>query len=248
MIIGAPALVLAAAGEELGWRGFMLTRLIDSGLPKPILLSGLIWSLYHLPVILGGNYSHTNGNIFISAFLFLFSATAFSYIMAWLRLGTGSVWPCIIAHGAANTIFDVGFAGNSKGGDYLVSESGILTIIVMVIVAVALWRLFPPKVLLRTPQTSMTEGAEVVQSPAKFGYVGAGIFCIISGVASLLNSGVVTLIALGGAGLALLLFGHHELAFVNLKGLRRVGAALAAIVFLLGTIGYFAQAVFHFKL
>ena len=32
-----------AAGEEIGWRGYMLTRLIDAGWPKPILSSGLIW-------------------------------------------------------------------------------------------------------------------------------------------------------------------------------------------------------------
>ncbi|HLG77399.1 MAG TPA: hypothetical protein VKX46_13370, partial [Ktedonobacteraceae bacterium] len=31
------------AGEEIGWRGFMLTRLIDAGAPYPVLLSGFIW-------------------------------------------------------------------------------------------------------------------------------------------------------------------------------------------------------------
>ena len=34
--------VRTAAGEEIGWRGYMLTRLIDAGVPKPVLLSGLI--------------------------------------------------------------------------------------------------------------------------------------------------------------------------------------------------------------
>jgi uncharacterized protein len=33
-----------AAGEEIGWRGYMLTRLIDAGCPKPILTSGVIRS------------------------------------------------------------------------------------------------------------------------------------------------------------------------------------------------------------
>ena len=31
------------AGEEIGWRGYMLTRLIDAGVPRPVLVSGLIW-------------------------------------------------------------------------------------------------------------------------------------------------------------------------------------------------------------
>jgi hypothetical protein len=34
---------LTAAGEEIGWRGYMLTRLIDAGVPRPVLVSGLIW-------------------------------------------------------------------------------------------------------------------------------------------------------------------------------------------------------------
>jgi len=36
---------LLAAGEEIGWRGYMLTRLIDAGVPRPVLVSGLIWGL-----------------------------------------------------------------------------------------------------------------------------------------------------------------------------------------------------------
>src|SRR5262249_19324524 len=45
-----------AAGEELGWRGYVLTRLIDAGVPRPVLASGLIWGLWHVPLILGGAY------------------------------------------------------------------------------------------------------------------------------------------------------------------------------------------------
>src|SRR5829696_6734341 len=43
-----------AAGEEIGWRGYMLTRLIDAGVPRPVLVSGLIWGLWHIPLILAG--------------------------------------------------------------------------------------------------------------------------------------------------------------------------------------------------
>jgi hypothetical protein len=32
-----------AAGEEIGWRGYLLPRLIAAGAPRPILLTGLIW-------------------------------------------------------------------------------------------------------------------------------------------------------------------------------------------------------------
>ncbi len=36
-------------GEELGWRGYLLTRLVDSRLPHPLLLGGLVWGVWHLP-------------------------------------------------------------------------------------------------------------------------------------------------------------------------------------------------------
>src|SRR5712692_4975677 len=56
LTIGVPIAALAAAGEEIGWRGYMLTRLIEAGVPRPIFVSGLIWAGWHLPLILGGVY------------------------------------------------------------------------------------------------------------------------------------------------------------------------------------------------
>jgi membrane protease YdiL (CAAX protease family) len=42
--IGTIVGILTAPGEEIGWRGYMLTRLIDAGIPRPILVSGLPWA------------------------------------------------------------------------------------------------------------------------------------------------------------------------------------------------------------
>lgn len=44
-------------GEEWGWRGYLLPRLMPLGKPKAYLLLGLIWGLWHAPLILMGfNY------------------------------------------------------------------------------------------------------------------------------------------------------------------------------------------------
>ena len=44
-------------GEELGWRGFLLPRLMPLGKTKAYLLLGVIWGLWHAPLILiGFNY------------------------------------------------------------------------------------------------------------------------------------------------------------------------------------------------
>lgn len=48
---------LAALGEEIGWRGFLLPALMPLGKTKAYLLLGVIWGLWHLPLVLVGfNY------------------------------------------------------------------------------------------------------------------------------------------------------------------------------------------------
>src|SRR3712207_7188827 len=58
MVVG----LVLAAGEEIGWRGYMLTRLIDAGVPRPVFASGLIWALWHVPLVLGGDRKSTRLN------------------------------------------------------------------------------------------------------------------------------------------------------------------------------------------
>ena len=44
-------------GEEFGWRGYLLPKLMPLGKPRAYLLVGVIWGLWHAPLILGGfNY------------------------------------------------------------------------------------------------------------------------------------------------------------------------------------------------
>jgi len=140
--------VRTAAGEEIGWRGYMLTRLIDAGLPKPILISGLIWGFWHVPLILGGVYL-VGPPPLLAAALWMVTATAFSFVFARLRLATGSVWPAITLHSAWNAIIQTAFdpASTSAGAELWIGESGILVALTMVIAAV----LFSPRSLAREP-------------------------------------------------------------------------------------------------
>ncbi|HEY53687.1 MAG TPA: CPBP family intramembrane metalloprotease [Caldilineae bacterium] len=48
---------LVAFGEELGWRGYLLPKLMPLGKTKAYLLMGVIWGLWHAPLVLiGFNY------------------------------------------------------------------------------------------------------------------------------------------------------------------------------------------------
>jgi membrane protease YdiL (CAAX protease family) len=129
------------AGEEIGWRGYMLTRLIDAGVPRPVLVSGLIWAGWHLPLIFAGIYA-AGPNPALSAILFVVSVTSISFVFARMRLETGSIWPVIFAHSAWNAIIQGPFDGATTGANAALwtGESGILTVIVIVVVAVIVSR------------------------------------------------------------------------------------------------------------
>jgi len=126
-----------AAGEEIGWRGYMLTRLIDAGVPRPVLASGLIWGSWHIPLILGGVYV-AGSNPYVTAVLFMVSVTSMGFVFARMRLETGSIWPAIALHGAWNTIIQGAFdpATTGAGATLWVSEAGIFTALTLIVAAV----------------------------------------------------------------------------------------------------------------
>ncbi len=89
-----------AFGEEWGWRGYLLPKLLPLGQWPALIISGGIWGLWHLPVILlGYNYPlYPNiGWLFMLIFCILLGI-----LFGWTRLATGSIWPAVIAHGALN--------------------------------------------------------------------------------------------------------------------------------------------------
>src|SRR4051794_29137067 len=132
--------VRTAAGEEIGWRGYMLTRLIDAGVPRPILASGLIWGAWHLPLVLAGLYAAGSSRL-LSAVVLMVAATSFSFFLARMRLVTGSIWPAIILHGAWNSIIQTAFDPATASGSQLwVGESGILTALALVAAALVFSR------------------------------------------------------------------------------------------------------------
>lgn len=136
LTIGVPVAAIAAAGEEIGWRGYMLTRLVAAGVPRPVLVGGLIWAAWHMPMILGGVYASSNTPL-ASAGLFLVSIVGLSFVLARGRLESGSVWPAIVGHSAWNTtiqgIFD--FSTVPDPNAVWVGESGVLVALATLLVA-----------------------------------------------------------------------------------------------------------------
>ncbi|MCA9640187.1 MAG: CPBP family intramembrane metalloprotease, partial [Myxococcales bacterium] len=137
--VGVVLSAISAAGEEIGWRGYLLTRLIEARIPKPVLSSGLIWGFWHLPLILSGQYA-SGPHPMLSALLFMVSIVAAGYFVARLRLESGSVWPAILMHSAWNSIIQGAFDGATQGQGSFVGESGVFVASFSVLVALGFGR------------------------------------------------------------------------------------------------------------
>jgi membrane protease YdiL (CAAX protease family) len=129
--------LVLSSGEEIGWRGYMLTRLIDAGVPRPILASGAIWALWHVPLFLWGEFVQGVPPLLATALLMVL-VPSLGYVLARMRLETGSVWPAIALHVAWNVAMQAGFQPLAAGASsqVWVGESGILTALVLILAAV----------------------------------------------------------------------------------------------------------------
>jgi membrane protease YdiL (CAAX protease family) len=68
-----------------------------------VLLSAVIWALWHYPLILFGPYS-SQAPKWVAILCFTIMIVATGAMAAWLRLKTGSVWPAAMLHACHNAI------------------------------------------------------------------------------------------------------------------------------------------------
>lgn len=139
---------LLTAGEELGWRGYLLVRMRDAGLPRPVLLGGIVWGLWHVPLIVTGRYT-VGANIGLAVPLFCLAIVSDSYLFAYLRLRSGSVWPAVVGHASWNALIQGVFDRSTHGESVWVGEAGLLTAAAEI--AIVLWLVRRPIMALRSP-------------------------------------------------------------------------------------------------
>jgi membrane protease YdiL (CAAX protease family) len=131
--------MISAVGEEIGWRGFLLTELRkkwnlnninDSSsfekFNKINLVMGLIWFAYHVPIIVFSDYN--NGNIITSVICFFLMVMAITVIANELCIRARNMWPAVMLHASHNlfvqSIFDK-ITVNGTYTRYVTSEFGI---------------------------------------------------------------------------------------------------------------------------
>lgn len=97
-----------ALGEEVGWRGAMYPRLKERfGLLKGRLLGGLIWGVWHWPIMILAGYNYGTaywGAPVLGPLLFCLICTALGTLFDALYEKTDCIWIPALAHGAFNAV------------------------------------------------------------------------------------------------------------------------------------------------
>lgn len=100
LLVGLTINAIAALGEELGWRGLLLSELAPLGFWKLSVFTGAVWGLWHAPVILQG---HNFPDAPILGILVMTGATiAMAPIYTYLTVRAQSVLAATVMHGSFN--------------------------------------------------------------------------------------------------------------------------------------------------
>ncbi|MEU8274460.1 CPBP family intramembrane glutamic endopeptidase [Microbispora bryophytorum] len=132
-------------GEEWGWRGWLLPRLLGDPAVSPgpgprrvwpaLVLSGVIWGLWHAPLTLKGyNYPELGA---WAAVLFVGFCVIFGALLGWMRLRSRSVWPAVIAHGSVNALAGLALLLGDTAAPPNAALAGITGVVGWVLLAAA---------------------------------------------------------------------------------------------------------------
>lgn len=103
-VTGIPLSGLAVTfGEEYGWRGFLQNQLEPIGRRAGVMIIGLIWGIWHFPIILSG--VHTYPPTVLGLFLGLIFFILWGFVQSYAVLKTRSIWVAAFLHGLVNSLF-----------------------------------------------------------------------------------------------------------------------------------------------
>jgi len=141
--IGVLSSCVSALGEELGWRGFLVPQLAKvTSFPRVSLISGAIWAFWHTPVLLFANY-HGRNPMWYSLSCFVVMVLGISFVFAWIRLKSGSVWTGMLLHASHNLFIQAFFdplTRQTRFTDYYIGEFGLGLALAAIVIAVIFYR------------------------------------------------------------------------------------------------------------
>jgi membrane protease YdiL (CAAX protease family) len=144
LVISAPVNMLATFGEEFGWRGFLLPSLLPLGKRKALIISSIIWGVWHWPVVLmGHNYGLAyTGYPWLGLILTVWFTLSIGIYFGWLSIKGKSIWPAVLAHGSLNGLASIGMLFIKGSPQLLIGPSPAGLVGVLPFTLLSLWLMF----------------------------------------------------------------------------------------------------------
>jgi len=156
MDVAGPLLIslvstLVTFGEEFGWRGYLQIRLFADRPLLAAIATGLIWGIWHYPMILLGYLFP--GQATMALVLYPVNMVVTSVLYGWLRLRTGSVWSASLFHAAGNSLL-TSLLQSLFGDAYSIIVWGTLRL--PVLAALAIWVILSGQLHQSQPATHLS--------------------------------------------------------------------------------------------
>ena len=137
LIAGVTINAIAAFGEELGWRGFLLKEFKEMHFFKAAIIIGFIWGIWHAPLILMGyNYpQHPK----IGVFMMIIFCILITPLLIYITVKSKSVIAAAILHGTMNGTYGISLMFTDGGNDLTVGLTGLSGFIALTVILIFLF-------------------------------------------------------------------------------------------------------------
>jgi len=131
-------------GEEVGWRGLLVPALAQNlGFTQVALVSGLLWSMWHWPLMFLGFYGNSEAPLAYQIALFTACLVSMSFVMTYIRYKTNSLWPAVVFHMSHNVFLQQFFTPLTEDTGHtawFADEFGLALPLVATAFAFVYWR------------------------------------------------------------------------------------------------------------
>ena len=137
LIAGVTINAIAAFGEELGWRGFLLKEFKEMHFFNAAIIIGFIWGIWHAPLILMGyNYpQHPK----IGVFMMIIFCILITPLLIYITVKSKSVIAAAILHGTMNGTYGISLMFTDGGNDLTVGLTGLSGFIALTVILIFLF-------------------------------------------------------------------------------------------------------------
>ncbi|RZJ55068.1 MAG: CPBP family intramembrane metalloprotease [Flavobacterium sp.] len=127
-------------GEEIGWRGFFIWELRKvMSFNNVSIVSGMIWSAWHWPIII----YYGGGNTLLQITAFTIMILGISVILNYYTFKANSLWPAALFHSVHNIFIQKIFTPLTIANDatsFWIDEYGIMLPLITTVFAVYFWK------------------------------------------------------------------------------------------------------------